>query len=461
MPTARRLRNAQRIMTTFIFDGTFEGLLTSIFEYYERKPGKVELVATHYYEPKLIGETLEITNDEAKAKRVWAGLKKKLSPDWQLRFYKSFLAETPEIFTHLFDFARYVFDNPTRGGAESSGAKGAEADYGHPAVIAIAQMDKSVNREKHRMKAFIRFQETADGIFYAPIEPDYNVLPLIASFFRNRYADQKWIIYDLKRHYGLFYDLYDLEEIRLGHRPELKAGTTFLAQELTHDQEGLYGMLWNDYFRSTNIPARKNRKLHIRQVPKRYWKYLTEKQPMEALFFIAIVPPKEIADAVTAIKQDFADRFESRKSLRVMPHITLKAPFKVFENEADSVLKWFADLEMDTAPFEIALDGFGAFDNNENPVIFVKPGISAGLTGVQKELADKLSAGFPKAMASADRHFHPHMTVAYRDLKREQFEKAWREYETKPFGAAFTAGHFHLLRHDGTKWNIVATKALR
>lgn len=439
------------VMTTFIFDGSFEGLLTSIFEFYERKPGKIELVASKYYEPKLIGETLEVINDGAKAKRVWASLKKKLSPEWQMRFYKSFFAETPEIFTHLFDFACYIFDNP----------KGVEDNYGHPSVIAIAQMDKSVNREKHRMKAFIRFQETADGIFYAPIEPDYNVLPLISSFFKNRYANQKWIIYDLKRHYGLFYDLEKVEEIKLDHKPEMKAGTTFLAEDLTHDKEGLYGMLWNDYFRSTNIPARKNMKLHIQHVPKRYWKYLTEKQPMEVLFFIAIVPPREIADSITAIKQDFADRFESAKALRVMPHITLKSPFKVFENDIDSLLKWFGNLEMDAASFEITLDGFGAFDNNENPVIFVKPVISNELNGMQSELTEKLSADFPKAIASHDRHFHPHMTVAYRDLKREEFEKAWPEYETKPFYATFMADGFHLLRHDGTKWNIEATKLLR
>lgn len=443
--------NAQTVMTTFIFDGSFEGLLTSVFEYYERKPAKVELAASHYYEPELLGESLEIISDEIKAKRVWDGLKKKLPPEWQMRFYKSFLAETPEIFTHLFDFARYIFDNP----------KGAEGNYGHPAVVAIARMDKSVNREKHRMKAFTRFQETADGIFYAPVEPDYNVLPLIASFFKNRYANQKWIIYDLKRHYGLFYDLNTIEEIRLGHKPEMKAGTMFLAEDLVRDKEGLYGMLWNDYFRSTNIPARKNMKLHIRHVPKRYWKYLTEKQPMEVLFFIAIVPPKEIADTVTAIKQDFADRFESVKALRVMPHITLKAPFRVFENDVDSLLEWFGKLKMESAPFEITLDGFGAFGNNESPVIFVKPVVSAGLNEMQSALIEKLSADFPKATASHDRHFHPHMTIAYRDLKREHFEKAWPEYETKPFHATFMADSFHLLRHDGTKWNIEATAFLR
>lgn len=255
-------------MITYIFDGSLEGLLTAVFEFYERKPGKIQLVSQGYFQPAFLEESFEVLNDDNKAKRVWTGLCKKTSPDWQRRFYKCYLSENPEIFQHLFDFACYIFDSP----------KGAEDNFGHPTVVALSKMDKSVNREKHRMKAFIRFQETVDGIFYAPIEPDYNVLPLIASFFKNRYADQKWIIYDLKRKYGLFYDLEKVEEIIFDYIPEVKKSSAYLPSEVLNDKEHLYALLWNDYFKSTNIPARKNMKLHIQHVPKRYWKYLTEKQ---------------------------------------------------------------------------------------------------------------------------------------------------------------------------------------
>lgn len=255
-------------MTTYVFDGTLEGLLTAIFEFYERKPGKIQLVSLKNFHPKILEETFEVISDETKAKRVWIGLKKKIGPDWQMRFYKTFLSECEESFQHLFNFSCYIFDNPI----------GAEANYGNDSVIAISKMDKSVNREKHRMKAFIRFQETSDGIFYAPIEPDFNVLPLIGSFFKNRYADQKWIIYDVKRQYGLYYDLEKVEEIKLDYLPMSKSDPMKLPEETLEEKQQLYSLLWNDYFKSTNIPARKNMKLHLQHVPKRYWKYLTEKQ---------------------------------------------------------------------------------------------------------------------------------------------------------------------------------------
>jgi probable DNA metabolism protein len=53
-----------------------------------------------------------------------------------------------------------------------------------------------------------------------------------------------------------------------------KTDTDFFADEEFQFQE-----LWQNYFESTNITERKNIKLHVRHVPKRYWKYLSEKQP--------------------------------------------------------------------------------------------------------------------------------------------------------------------------------------
>jgi len=255
-------------MELFVFDGTFEGLLTSIFDSYERKSQHVKLVSDAHYLPDVFQESIKIVSDETKANRVWKGLKQKLDPEWMKRIYKSFLSEQPETFQDLFDFSHYIFDNP----------KGSEENFGNPCVLAISQMDRKVHREKHRMEAFIRFQQTADGTFYAHIDPDFNVLPLISDHFRKRYADQKWIIFDLKRKYGLFYDLDKVEEITFDFTTEMSASLNALPQQILDPKEELYSLLWKDYFRSTNIPARKNMKLHIRHVPKRYWKYLSEKQ---------------------------------------------------------------------------------------------------------------------------------------------------------------------------------------
>jgi len=255
-------------MEIYVFDGTLEGILTSVFDSYERKSTLVKLVSTEHHLPDVFQETYTVISDDTKAKRVWKGLQKKLEPDWMKRFYKSFLSEQPQTFQDLFDFAHYIFDNPP----------GVEDNFGNPVVLAVSQMDRKVHREKHRMEAFIRFQQTGDGIFYAHIDPDFNVLPLISDHFRKRYADQKWIIFDLKRKYGLFFDLDKVEEITFDFTSEMSSSLNTLPAQILDPKEELYSLLWKDYFRSTNIPSRKNMKLHIRHVPKRYWKYLSEKQ---------------------------------------------------------------------------------------------------------------------------------------------------------------------------------------
>jgi probable DNA metabolism protein len=147
-------------------------------------------------------------------------------------------------------------------------------DFANDAVLEISKTTKSVGREKHRMEAFIRFELLKDGIYFAKIDPDFDVLTLIIPHFKNRYQDQKWLIYDLRRKYGVYYDLNDVEIISLDLDENLLKNET----EIYSEAEINYQKLWWEYFDHTNIKERKNTKLHVQHVPKRYWKYLTEKK---------------------------------------------------------------------------------------------------------------------------------------------------------------------------------------
>jgi len=248
----------------YVIDGDLESLLCAIFEWFERKPGKVVLRTADSYQPEAFTKALFIHNDRDKADRVWKGLQKQLSAAWMRRFYCTFLSELPQALCSLFEFACLVF----------SAGPGIENNFGNADVLLIAQTAARVEREKHRMEAFIRFREGSDGIFYCGIDPDFNVLPLIMKHFRERYADQHWVIYDLRRHYGLHYDLQGLEEVFLNAEGEKALGKPDTA--LLSEQEGRYVLLWKSYFKSTNIAARKNTKLQMRHIPKRYWRYLAE-----------------------------------------------------------------------------------------------------------------------------------------------------------------------------------------
>lgn len=255
-------------MIQYKFDGGFAGLLNCIFESFQAKESNVQVVWDKFYQPSIFYPTKEIFSDEEKADRVWKSFIEKVNPEDKTKFYSSYLSEKPDIFQHLFHLARKVF---IHGGTYAK-------NFADPDVLAISQMAKSVSRERHRMKAFIRFKKAADGMFYAIIAPDFNVIPLIQKHFKDRYADQVWLIYDERRQYGIYYDLNSVQPVNLTfHEVKGSVDNTLPTLQLHDEKEELYDLLWKDYFKTTNIQERKNTKLHLQHVPKRYWRYLNEK----------------------------------------------------------------------------------------------------------------------------------------------------------------------------------------
>lgn len=249
-------------MTTLIFDGTWTGVLCCVFEIFDKKLREVSVVRETHFQPDAFSTALRVYSDEASAKRVWAGLIKRISKKSMSNLYSSYLSELPKIENVICAFIRLAFEMK----------ESPEYAYANPTVLRISQVDKMVHREKHRMEAFVRFKLTKDGLYYASVEPDFNVLPLIARHFKNRYADQRWLIYDLKRNFGIYYDLETVSEVTITNSAE-----DVYKGDIFQEDEFLYQKLWNEYFKHVNIAERKNQKLHLMHVPKRYWKHLTEK----------------------------------------------------------------------------------------------------------------------------------------------------------------------------------------
>ena len=254
-------------MMILIYDGSWNGLLTAVFEAYERRLSNALIEREQYHQPSVFHSTLHVYADDTKAQRVWKGLQAYLSAENCLQLYACYLSEIPDIGQTIYGYMQLVFARKAS----------PEGDYANACVLRVAQVSKMVHREKHRMEAFIRFQLTQDGLFYAGIEPDFNVIPLLLKHFKNRYADQRWLIYDIKRRYGIYYDLHTVEEIEINLQE--KTSSVESLAELFHADETLYQTLWKDYFKHVNISERKNSRLHLQHVPKRYWKNLTEKQP--------------------------------------------------------------------------------------------------------------------------------------------------------------------------------------
>lgn len=179
------------------------------------------------------------------------------------------------------------------------------------------------------------------------------------------------------------------------------------------------------------------------------------------LYFLAIIPNGKIAGEVTFFKEYIALHYNSRKALRVMPHITLKAPFTTTPYMGD-VLGWFNNLNLKTTPFTILLSGFDSFNNPNNPVIFIKPAASPQLLALQQEIMAAFMEQFPTIQPyPTEKVFSPHITIAYRDLSYEMFEQAWAAFKDKEYHAQFEVHSVALLQHDGAKWNVISEKKLK
>lgn len=251
----------------YVFDGTYTGLFCCVFEAFEMKEFDALPSYEAKHQPDFFVPERSIFSDPIKAERIQNALIDKIGKNTSNEFYKAFLSEDEEAWNAIYYILIQIF----------KGNNKILENFGDSRVLYFHQTLKKVSRERHRMKAFIRFSKSNDGLYFAIIEPDFNVLPLILSFFKNRYADQPWLIYDIKRKYGFHYDTRQLNEITLDQSQQKEMQSTQLTIAL-EERDELFQNLWKRYFKSTNIEARKNMKLHLQHVPRRYWKYLTEKQ---------------------------------------------------------------------------------------------------------------------------------------------------------------------------------------
>lgn len=169
-------------------------------------------------------------------------------------------------------------------------------------------------------------------------------------------------------------------------------------------------------------------------------------------FFIALLPPQEIQDYANQIKQYFADRYASRGAQNSPPHITLQPPFEwadVNLPQLEECLTHFAS-EQNSVP--ITLTGFSAFAPR---VIYINVVRSPELLALQANLMADLEThlGIIDKVGKT-RSFAPHMTVAFKDLTKQNFRASWQEFENRQLYFEFTADYLTLLLHDGKRWNV-------
>jgi len=250
---------------SFTYDGSFEGLLTCVFEAFNRKQFPQQIFKQEV--SVLFTENYHVVTDEQKANRVVAGLRKKISESAIQMLFTCWLSELEGIEMLEFHYICKSFRE----------TKSIELNFADPDVLELSKIFRKVQREAERMRQFVRFQKTADQYYFAAIKPLYDVLPMVADHFEDRFADQQWIIYDIKRKYALYYNLHKTEIVYFDDL-KIDIQTGRLHHEALAEDELYFQSGWRGYLRSISIKERKNLRLQRQFMPKRFWKYLTEKQ---------------------------------------------------------------------------------------------------------------------------------------------------------------------------------------
>jgi len=249
-------------MAEWIYDGTFNGFLCLIHETAKTRefPGSIRTFQGEeqsFLFPAKIAERNDLL-----AAAVRDVLQQRLSPRVFSAGYFAFLSSEKEREMAVYSYFSLVWQ------------RGVSADrlLTDSRVAAVHEARRAVSRERHRYLGLLRFSDIS-GVLYARFTPEADVLPLIAGHFAVRLAQERWIIHDTGRNRAALYDsgTWCITDFRHPGVISLSAGEKAVQE------------LWKRYFTSTAVRTRENRRLQQHFMPKKYWKYLPEKDPSEEL----------------------------------------------------------------------------------------------------------------------------------------------------------------------------------
>lgn len=180
--------------------------------------------------------------------------------------------------------------------------------------------------------------------------------------------------------------------------------------------------------------------------------FVSPAKTKEKQYFIALIPPEPIYDEALEQKEYFKTHYNSKASLNSPPHITLHMPFRWNEDEEEWLMDQLKEFAKGIPPVAVRLKNFSSFPPR---VIFINVELTNELEALQKNLQRYCKRALNLFNANyKELPFRPHLTVAFRDLKKPNYQRAWEEFKCKNFQAEFTADKVTLLKHSGRLWTI-------
>ena len=241
-------------LTTLVCDGSYEGLLSALFEAHRLRPWPQQVLLQMPQQQSLWDTPVEVATNLAHVERLQRAIDTKLPSESAQHVRMVHASGHKDAGTMLLKYLRLGWQ---------VGRK-LDSFLAHPCVQPVHALSRRVSFEVHRMEGLVRFSASPSQILYATLEPDYHIVPFLAQHFAQRLPQENWILHDLKRNVAAF------------HRPGATTVMPITGKIPETDFDDPYEGLWQAFYDAIGIKERRNLALRRKFMPERYHKYLPE-----------------------------------------------------------------------------------------------------------------------------------------------------------------------------------------
>ena len=237
-----------------LYDGTFEGFLSLVYEVYYKKLKPTKIYKTLPNEI-LFEEILEINSSKESGIKVLNAIKTKFQKEILEKILNIFMCDSKEFEMALLEYIVIGFKDSKQ-----------LYNINNSCVFYLNNLEKELFRVTHKLTGFIRFEELEDKTLYAKIESKFNVVYFLGRHFLKRFNNQNFIIHDINRKLAFvkMQNDYSVQEVAFFDEPNYSPN------------EEKFQKLWKSFFSGVTINERTNLKLQTQMVPLLYRTYMSE-----------------------------------------------------------------------------------------------------------------------------------------------------------------------------------------
>ena len=237
-----------------LYDGTFEGFLSLVYEVYYKKLKPTKIYKTLPNEI-LFEEILEINSSKESGIKVLNAIKTKFPKEILEKILNIFMCDSKEFEMALLEYIVIGFKDSKQ-----------LYNINNSCVFYLNYLEKELFRVTHKLTGFIRFEELEDKTLYAKIESKFNVVYFLGRHFLKRFNNQNFIIHDINRKLAFvkIQNDYSIKEVAFFDKPNYSPN------------EEKFQKLWKSFFSGVTINERTNLKLQTQMVPLLYRTYMSE-----------------------------------------------------------------------------------------------------------------------------------------------------------------------------------------